>query len=249
MATQFPYLKFAMSQSASAIKYIVFSFKSNPITSNETLTMFTMKVNSSLYKIKLSKGTNTTTNKNNNKLKIYQNIAGIDQENTDVLLYQLNSQAPANSFEYKAGDSQWTIVAIKFPPAPSSSSFKDSYFQINSANTCTITLGHFAYYANNNNEAKQYFQYNYWDDINNAQWYQYQYTNNQTWQDVYYSILNAKSIDNIQTLFNTFAGNDVINQTTIVYEESDFGLLNIAINPEFRIYVDISKKTISQIPV
>jgi hypothetical protein len=241
-----PYLKIPMSQSSNPIKYIVFSFKTSAITTSEVFTMFEMKVNSKIYKIKLSKGTNTATNKDNNKLKIYETIQGTDSTPTDISLYHLNSLAPVNSFEYKGGDSQWTIMAIKFPLAPASTSFKDSYIQIKSDPKLSLTFGHYAYYANDNNELKQYFQYNNWDDINNSNWYDIKQNN--TWQKVYYSLVNAKTIDNIETLFNTFLGNDTINSPDVVYGETDSRVLNIAINPEFRIYVDIIKKTIQQVP-
>ena len=243
MSTSTPLVKIFMSQSSSPIKYVVFSFNTSAITSSETLTMFTMKINSKVYKLKFQKGTNTLTDKNNNKIKIYQTVDGSDTLETDVLFYHKDFPTPVGSFEYKAG--MWTYVAIKFPPSPSSASFKDSYIQVNSNTACSLTMGHFAYYANTNNELKEYFRYNYWDDINNSNWYNIKQNN--TWQTVYYSLINAKIIDNIQTLFNTFAGNNVINQTSVVYDETDSRMLTIT-NPEFRIYLDISKKLISKIP-
>jgi len=249
MATAKAKISMSNAQSGYPIKYIIFRFQSSAITNAESIEMVTMRINSDDYRIMILKGTNTATNTNNNKLKIQKKVDNTYITVTDASVYTLNSQTPTGFFEYKAGAGQWATVGIKFPEKPAAA---DSYFQINSNPNCSFTLAGFAYYASENNEQKQYYTFNTWGNVDDLQWYAYSNTSPKTWQNVHYSVIDSRAIDSIQTLFNTFTGNDAINPTppsNITTDTTDTNLLNLAISPEFKIYIDVKKTIITQTPV
>jgi hypothetical protein len=242
-------VKFPMSSSSNTIKSIMFFFKTSGKNSGDTanISLFTIKANGKFYKIRI----NPVTGKDDtNKLSVFVGASEINvYEQTEakktVNLYQNKVLAPLNDFQFKRD--QWTFIIMEFLNPVAST---DSYFQVNSGTGLATNISNFSYYCLNTAEQVQYVTYNTWDDINNANWYNYT-SNSSTWQDVYSTKTNSRPVGSVTDIWSSFFGVSAItqvNNSTVAETIDDIIPLQLG-NYEYKTYQDIVKTSKLQSPV
>jgi hypothetical protein len=249
MALTTKLVKFPMSSSSNTIKSIMFFFKTSGKNPGDTtvVSLFTIKANGKFYKIRI----NTVTGKDDtNKLSVFVGTTEINvSEQTEakktVNLYQNKVLAPLNDFQFKRD--QWTFIIMEFLNPVAST---DSYFQVNSGTGLATNISNFSYYCLNTAEQVQYVTYNAWDDINNANWYNYT-SNSLTWQDVYSTKTNSRPVGSVTDIWSSFFGVSAItqvNNSTVAETIDDIIPLQLG-NYEYKTYQDIVKTSKLQSPV
>jgi len=242
-------VKFPMSSSSNTIKSIMFFFKTSgkKYGDNTPTTLFQMKANGRFYKIKVQF---VPGKEDTNKLVLYSgpnelNVTSELETKKTINIYQNRIRTPLNDCQFKKD--QWTFIILEFLNPVSSI---DSFFQVVSGTGLATNISNFSYYCLNTAEQVQYTTYNYWNDIDNVNWYNYT-SNSFTWQDVYATKTNSRPQGSVTDIWNSFFGVSAItqvNNSTVAETIDDIIPLQLG-NYEYKTYQDIIKVSKIQSPI
>lgn len=236
------------------IKSILVFFKSsgNVYSTNIANTsIFNMFINGTSYSIR----TKAIENKPNiNVLSVYSgSISNQQQQETEtkktVNLYINSKLAPLNNAEYTINT--WNALIIEFIN-PKTTTGSGGFFTLNaypSATALTTNISNFAFFSTSQEQTVESVVYNYWEDINNENWYNYTTTAPTTWGGLLSTTTSIKSNLSAVDIWNNILGRNVVTAITTNAQTTD-DLLPLQLGQyQYKTYIDIAKKTIVQSPV
>lgn len=235
------------------IKSILVFFKSSgnvyPVVS--TTPIFTMSINGRSYSIR----TKAVENKPNiNVLSVFSGpLSSSIQQETEtkktVNLYINSKLAPLNNAEYTINT--WNALIIEFIN-PTTTTGSNGFFTLNgyaSATTLTTNISNFAFFSTSQEQTVESIVYNYWEDVNNENWYNYTTTAPTTWGGLLSITTSIKSNLSAVDIWNNILGRNIVTAITTNAQTTD-DLLPLQLGQyQYKTYIDIAKKTIVQSPV
>lgn len=234
------------------IKSILVFFKSSgnvyPDISNTTI--FTMSIGGRSYSIR----TKAVQDKPSiNVLSVFSGpLSSSVQQETEIKktvnLYINSKLAPLNNAEYTVNT--WNALIIEFIK-PTTTTGSNGFFTLNGYASATLTtnISNFAFFSTSQEQTVESIVYNYWEDVNNENWYNYTTTAPTTWGGLLSITTSIKSNLSAVDIWNNILGRNIVTAITTNAQTTD-DLLPLQLGQyQYKTYIDIAKKTIVQSPV
>ena len=220
--------------SASPIKAIMLVFKTAGLSTGSEY-FLTIPVNGRSYQITMAPKAGDSSR---NILSLLEN-GSYSTDGREAVMYINGKQAPINTA--KISLNEWTSLIIQFKTA---ATFYDNGIRLFGA--IRTTVGIFSSYSQPIDAKRESVVYNFWDDINNVNWYNY-YSNGDYWQDVFAEITDISSKIGTDTIWDTFLGRNTIVQAPEVISADNTIILQMG-NYEYETYSDTIKESIYRSP-
>jgi hypothetical protein len=221
---------------SKSIKSIMMVFKTAGLEGNSTTDLFEIAANNSKYKVRISRNTMLANTKNVITITEFDGLGPTDGRVAN--LYINGKLAPINNAQITIN--QWTNLIIDFiyPASSNSSNYVTVY-----GNTST-SVSMLSSYSLPLEAKKESISYNFWDDTNNVNWYNYSSQN--TWENVFASISSLDTVNTVNTNWKTFLNADIIRQSSELTLEDDLPLQLGGY--EYKTFASTTKKSIYRSP-